>query len=431
MSEKYYPSVDETLYTATLENGLRIFVCRRPGFARSTAYFVTDFGSIHREFTLEGEPCKMSAGIAHYLEHKLFDMPGGRDISAEFASLGAAVNAFTSFDMTAYYFSCTEHFETCLRLLLEFVSTPYFTAESVAKEQGIIAQEIGMNEDAPETRVFENLMKILFRRHEIRTPILGDRESIRAITAQTLQECHRAFYTPENMMLCVIADADPEDVCAVAREVLGREKRPAAVKTPCPVEEMSVEKAYISEEMEVAAPMFQLAFKAEPTGKGESAIRTEIVGDLAAEALMGESSALYLDLYERGLIDASFGGGFETVEGCAMLTASGDSDDPIAVRDAILKAAVQLLREGIPEDQFLRMKRSALGRRIRDLDSWSGTCFRLCAYAMSDFDYFRFPELYQQIGSEEVLAFLKRVVRPERCALSVIEPMKEDHDESQ
>jgi predicted Zn-dependent peptidase len=274
-------------------------------------------------------------------------------------------------------------------------------------------------------------MQVLFRQHEIRTPILGDRESIRAITAQTLTDYHRAFYTPQNMMLCVMGDMDPESVCAAAREVLGSEKGLDAGKMPCPVEDMDVGNAYVSEEMEVAAPMFQLAFKAEPTGKGEPAIRTEIVGDLVAEALMGESSALYLDLYERGLIDASFGGGFETVEGCAMLTASGDSDDPKTVRDAIFNAAAQLLREGIPEDQFLRMKRSALGRRVRDLDSWSGTCFRLCAYAMSDFDYFRFPELYQQIGSEEVLAFLKRVVRPERCALSVIEPMKEDHDESQ
>ena len=146
-----YPRLDERLYRQKLSNGLTVMVVPRPGFTRKLAYFVTDFGSIHTDFKLEGREIHVPAGIAHFLEHKMFDLPGDRDVSAELAALGAGTNAFTSYDMTAYYITCTENFEPALRLLLEFVSTPYFTEESVQKEIGIIDQEIGMNEDAPET----------------------------------------------------------------------------------------------------------------------------------------------------------------------------------------------------------------------------------------------------------------------------------------
>ena len=182
MNQIYYPELDETICRETLGNGLQVAVIPRKGFTKKLAYFVTDYGSIHTDFQLEGQTFRAPAGVAHYLEHKMFDMPGGRDVSEEFAALGASTNAFTSYDMTAYYFSCTDHFEACLRLLLEFVSTPYFTEESVEKERGIIDQEIGMNEDAPDSRVFENLVQSLYREHPVRVPILGTSTTIREIT---------------------------------------------------------------------------------------------------------------------------------------------------------------------------------------------------------------------------------------------------------
>ena len=151
---------------------------------------------------------------------------------------------------------------------------------------------------------------------------------------------------------------------------------------------------------------------------------------MAAEALFGESSALYLRLYEEGLIDTSFGGGFEAVDGCAMLTCGGDSDDPEAVRDAILAGAAELLAQGIDETDFLRMKRSAMGRRIRDLDSFDSTCFRICAYHFSDFDYFRFPEVYASVTAEEILDFLREVIRQARCALAVVHPLNNETEGS-
>lgn len=423
-----YPELDECCYRETLPNGLEVAVVKREGFTKKLAYFVTDYGAIHTEFTLDGQEYQVPAGVAHYLEHKLFDMPGGRDVSAEFAALGAVTNAFTSYDMTAYYFSCTEAFDACLRLLLEFVSTPYFTPETVEKERGIIDQEIGMNEDASDSVIFENLMLAMYAKHPIRVPILGTQSTIRKITADTLHLCHRAFYAPGNMLLCVVGDADPEEVRRIALEVLGPEPRPVGQKHPLPQEQMTCPRQETAVTMEVAMPMFNLAFKAEPLGKGDEAIRQEMVADLAAEALFGESSPLYLKLYEQGLIDSSFGGGFETIDGCAMLLCSGDSDDPAAVQAAILERAREIAAEGLDETSFLRMKRSALGRRIRQLDSFDTTCFRVCAYHLSDFDYFRFPEICRGIEKEAIGAFIARVVTPERACLSVIRPLNDSEE---
>jgi predicted Zn-dependent peptidase len=425
MSVRNYPKLGEQVFRQVLSNGLTVIVVSRPGFHRKLAYFATDFGSIHRDFLWDGKRYQVPAGIAHFLEHKMFDLPD-RDVSAELAKLGAHVNAFTSYDMTAYYFSCTDNFMPCLDLLLEFVSTPYFTQESVQKEFGIIDQEIGMNEDAPDTIVFEMLTEGMYQHHDIRTPILGTSDSIRQITPEILELCHKAFYTPANMVLCVVGDVDPEQVVAAAEKRLGNELRPVGQKLTTEPEDMTCPVAYKKTAMEIAMPSFQLGFKCEPIEKGVEGIRQEILSDLAAEALFGEASRLYLELYEQGIIDTSFGGGFETVDGCSFLTCGGDSVDPESVRSAILAHARKLEQEGIPQEEFRRMKRSAMGRKIRDLDSFDSTCFRMCAYHFDEFDYFLFPQIYEEISVEEVLAFFPRVVREERCALSVIYPVKEE-----
>jgi len=416
-----YSALGEQLYRTVLPNGLTVAVVPRPGFTKKLAYFVTDFGSIHTDFLLEGKEYHVPAGIAHFLEHKMFELPD-RDVSAEFAALGGNVNAFTSYDMTAYYFSCTEHFEENLQLLLEFVSTPYFPEESVQREMGIIDQEIGMNADTPDSRIFEQLTEIMYSKHPVRVPILGTSESIRRITTETLHACHRAFYTPGNMILCVIGDVAPETVTGIARQVLGDEQRPVGEKLRDWSETMDCS-GQVTCQMEVAMPTFLLGFKCEATGTGDEAIRQEVIGDLACEALFGESSPLYLKLYEEGLIDGSFGGGYETVDGGALITCGGDSEDAEAVRAAILARAEEIVAQGIPEGDFLRLKRSALGRRIRDLDSFDSTCFRLCAYHFSDYDYFCFPGAYAEVSRQEILEFIRRVVRPDRCCMCVIDPL--------
>ena len=207
MTPYEYPELDETLYRQKLPNGLTVCVVPRKGFTRSLAYFVTDYGSVHTDYRFAGKDYRSPAGVAHYLEHKMFDLPD-RDVSAEFARLGASTNAFTSYDMTAYYFSCTKNFDACLRLLLEFVSTPYFTAESVEKERGIIDQEIGMNEDAPDSVIPEevnfrlreegqNFLRIEHAIHDntgesgrARSPFLGLQRQAAALSRQMPLLCN-------------------------------------------------------------------------------------------------------------------------------------------------------------------------------------------------------------------------------------------------
>ncbi len=428
MNHFTYPQLNEQLYRQRLDNGLELMVLPRRGFSRKIAYFVTSYGAIHTAFSFEGKQHRVPDGIAHFLEHKLFDMPGGRDVSAEFAAWGANTNAFTSYDMTAYYFSCTENFSQCLRLLLEFVSTPYFTAESVEKELGIIDQEIGMNEDAPDNRVYENLLQSAYAQHPIRVPILGTRESIREITPQMLHLVHRAFYNPGNMTLCVVGDVDAQEVQAIANEILGDQPREVGVKIANWDEPLTVSVPEIQGNMEVAMPMFSLVFKAAPVGTGEAGFCQELTADLACELLFGESSELYQRLYQEGTIDTAFGGGFEVVDGCAMLMISGDSEDPRRVREAILAQAEDMIREGIPEAEFRRLLRATLGSRIKALDNFDSTCFRLCAYHMTDYDYLRFPAAYEKVTAEDVRQFLARVIRRESCALSVIYPIHQEDD---
>ena len=425
MKKTYYPRLDETVCRRTLPNGLNILVVPKPGFTRKIAYFVTNYGSVHTSFTLDGKAYTTPAGVAHYLEHKMFDMPD-RDVTAEFAALGASPNAFTSYGLTAYYFSCTENFAPALKLLLEFVSTPYFTEESVEKERGIIAQEILMYADSADSVVMEEMNRGLYRHHPIRVPIAGTVGSIQDITAQTLYDCHKAFYHPANMTLCVVGDVDAEEVAAIAQEILPKEKSPVAVPDFGLPEPQTALTAVSRREMDVAMTTFQLAFKCPPPAKGRDHAHQELVAEIAAEMLFGQSSQLYQWLYEDGLIDSSFGGGEEFTAGTAMLTCGGDSRDPEEVRNCIINEAKFLAENGLDQAAFDRIKRSFLGIRFKDLTSFDGTCFRLVAYSMEDHDYFDFPSIFQEVTIEEVRQFIADNVRPEKCALSIVDPRRKD-----
>ena len=211
MVSKAYPRVGETLYHEVLDNGLHIYVDRRPEFQKSFAFFATNYGGMDMKFHLDGQWRDTPAGVAHFLEHKMFDTEDGNALQ-DLAANGASPNAFTSSAITGYYFESTEKFFDNLKILLSFVSIPYFTQESVDKEQGIIGQEIRMVEDDPDNQVFYALMECLYDHHPIRVPIAGTQESISHITAGTLYACHKAFYTPANMVLTVAGDVDPEQV---------------------------------------------------------------------------------------------------------------------------------------------------------------------------------------------------------------------------
>ena len=421
MIVKPYPHLGETVYEAKLSNGLLSRVVTKPGFAKTYAFLAVDYGSMDTAFSKNGTVYRSPQGVAHYLEHKMFDMPDC-NVMQLFSRYGGNPNAFTSYDITAYYVQCTEHFRENLDLLLRYVTTPYFTEESVEKERGIIGQEIRMYEDNPDSVVFENLFAAVFANHPIRNSIAGTVESIGKITAQTLYDCYHGFYTPDNMMLCVVGDVDPEQVFSLAEELVPKGDGILPVRDYGGPERMLPAQKRVERSMEVAMPMFALGFKTEPASYGADAMKQEIVGDLAAEILVGESAPLYTKLYEENLIDSGFSCGYEGLKGVSMLSASGDSCDPERVYDAILKEAERIAAEGIDETLFLRLKRSALGRRMRDLDGFESICYRTCAYEFEGVDYFAFPEIFRSVTQEQVREFLSGTVREERAAMSLVLP---------
>ncbi|MGI5986302.1 MAG: EF-P 5-aminopentanol modification-associated protein YfmH, partial [Oscillospiraceae bacterium] len=219
MQKSYFEKIDETLISEVLPNGLKINIIPKPQFSKSFAMFATNYGGADRRFKLADRWIDTPAGVAHFLEHKMFDMPDGNALNV-LSSRGASPNAFTSSGITAYYFESTNSFEENLRTLLSFVSTPYFTPESVQKEQGIIGQEIRMVEDNPSYVVYNNLMRCLYAENPVRDSVAGTVESIAEITHETLYHCHKVFYNPSNMTLSVVGNVDPESVIKMALEML-------------------------------------------------------------------------------------------------------------------------------------------------------------------------------------------------------------------
>ena len=424
MERTEYPLLDETAFRQTLPNGLQVTVVPRKDFQKKIAYFATDFGSIHTAFRLDGAEYRVPAGIAHYLEHKMFDTKDGNALQ-ELAKNGAEPNAFTSNAITGYYFDSTTHFEKNLEILLSFVSIPYFTEESVAKEQGIIGQEIRMIEDNPDWQVYERLLECLYRTSPARVPIAGTVESIAEITAETLYACHKAFYDPKNMMLCVVGDIRAEDVIAIAGELTPESHGDILERDYGSDEELSAAKKESRSVMEVNMPQFLVGWKCRAGSEGDALLRESLIGEMACDILLGDSSPLYHRLYDQGLINGSFGGGFDQLPGIAYLYAGGESSQPEAVSAAIMDEAERLSREGVDEDFYRQIRRSSLGASLRELNSFENIAVSLADGYFRNFDAFRFPEAYDSITRADIEQFLRENVVEVRRAISIIEPKKE------
>ncbi len=425
MDKKSYPRVGETLYHQVLENGLHIYVAPKPEFGKYYAFFATNYGGMDVRFQLNGQWHDTPEGVAHFLEHKMFDTEDGNALQ-DLAANGASPNAFTSNAITGYYFECTEKFEDNFRTLLSFVSVPWFTPESVDKEQGIIGQEIRMVEDDPNWRVYMNLTDCLYKNHAVKTSVIGTQESIAQITDQTLYACHKAFYDPSNMVLAVAGNVDPEKIVEIARQVLPAGNKPKISRDHGEREPDTVACAEAELEMEVSTPIFLLGYKADvPPEDGAGKLRQALAGELAYEALMGTSSALYTKLYEQGLINKSFSGGYEEYPGCAFLCVGGESEDPKAVRQAIAEQVERIGKSGIDETLWKRLKKAAYGSRVRSLNSFENICVELAQGHFAGTEYFTFPDVYDKIAKADVEGYIRRWMTPERTALSVVKAKEE------
>lgn len=278
-----------------------------------------------------------------------------------------------------------------------------------------------MIEDNPDWQLYARMLRALYHAHTARTSIAGTVESISHITAETLYDCHRAFYTPSNMILTVVGNVDPAKVSDLARRILPKEGGPVIPRDygdePEAVAERETRLA-----MEVSSPQFLAGWKCRPAGEGEARLRAMILGDLACDLLFGESSPLYQRLYSQGLINTSFGGAYELMPGVAYLYAGGESKEPRAVAEALQKEADRLIREGVEEDFFQRTLRASFGSNLRGLNSFENIAVSLTEGYFGGFDPFRFPEVFDAVTQEDVLEFLRENMAADRAALSEIVP---------
>ncbi len=413
------PRTGETVFHGVHPTGLPMYVLPKAGYSATYAVLTTRYGSVDTALLSEaGETVTLPEGIAHYLEHKLFESEDG-DAFARYAKTGASANAYTGFQQTAYLFSCTDRVDESLEILLDFVQNPYFTPENVEKERGIIAQEIRMCEDDPERLCMFRMLQMLYESHPVRVDIAGTVESIGEITPELLYDCYRTFYNLHNMVLVVSGRITTDEVEAVADRVLKPAPKFTLKRQPAQEPaEVSVHRR--EESMPVSMPFFYLGFKdAVPAGylhTGEQLV----AGELLLELLIGRGSPLYSRLMKEGLINETFGGGHFEGAGYSALLFSGESRDPDAVEAAIVEEIKRFQREGIDPERFREEKHAMYGRLIMGLNDIEN-----CAdWLTDDHFYGRKPfSLIDSVASLEVQSvcdFLQQRVDVDRRALSVV-----------
>lgn len=417
---KVWTALRERMEERTLENGLRVCYLPKEGFSKTFAILATNFGSVDASFTIDGERHDTPAGVAHFLEHKMFEDEDGNALQ-KFARTGASPNAFTSHTMTAYHFSCTDRFEENLEILLKFVFTPYFTEENVTKERGIIGQEIGMMDDTPSWRLFCGLLEGLYRSHPVRVPIAGSVESIAQITPEVLYTCHRAFYSPKNMALIVCGTADFDEICRMAAQFSPAEA-PEIGERHYGDRREAVNELTVERRMAVSRPQFLLGFKDTPLAAGESRLRRALLGELAVRILCGDTAPLYAELYGKRLIGRDFDTDYMLFPEGAAAILGGESRDPEAAREAIERETARLAREGVEQALFDRMKKALYGLWLRVLDVPEAYARQQAAAMFAGEDYADFAAMCDTISPQDVQAVYARWAQRDRSSMSVIRP---------
>ena len=422
MKEYVSARTGDRYYELRHASGLRILLYPKNENNSTYAVFGTRYGSVDTTFRVDGEELfSVPEGIAHYLEHKLFESEDG-DAFSRYAKTGASANAYTSFDSTCYLFSCSDHFEESLEILLDFVQKPYFTEETVKKEQGIIGQEIRMYDDDPQWRVMFNLLGSLYHHHPVRIDIAGTVESIAQITPESLYRCYRTFYNLHNMVLCVAGKMDIDRVLAICDRLL-IPSRPQKIERIFEKEPLEVVRPRTEQKLSVAMPMFQLGFK-EPAGDARVSDEDSAATDVLLEALASDSSPLFRRLLDAGLIsEASFGYEYFEGTGYASVIFSGDSKDPDRTTEEIKKEIRSIRENGLSDEAFERARKSIYGRSVAALNSVENIANSMAAMAFSGRDLFRYLDCVANLTKEDVLRRLDVQLRPEYSALSIILPL--------
>ncbi|MGE5486090.1 MAG: EF-P 5-aminopentanol modification-associated protein YfmH [Ignavibacteriales bacterium] len=415
----------EEIRVARLDNGLPVYVLPKRGYNKKYATFAVKYGSIDSKFrTPGGGTVEVPDGIAHFLEHKLFEQEEG-NVFDEFAGLGASANAYTTYTTTTYLFSATENFYENLRVLLRFVQDPYFTSENVEKEKGIIEQEIRMYEDMPEVKVGSNLMRALYSAHPVRVDVVGTVESIRQITTDMLYRCYETFYRPENMAVLVVGDVEPSRVFdeVAAGAGFGGRTGGAEIERIFPEEPEDVADARVVEEMVVATPLLEIGFKDDPQGlRGTDLLRREVMARVLLEAVFGKSSDLYSSLYEQGLIDDKFGATHESELEYAASFAGGESKDPDRLHALMMDHIEGVRKRGLETGAIERAIRKMGGEFVTLLNSPERMAYRFNAYLFKGINLFDYINALQRLTPGMVQSRLEEHLAGSKHAVSIIRP---------
>ncbi len=419
-----YKNIDETMHTYEHKSGLKCFVIPKKGYSKKFATFATHYGSINNEFIVPGESdvTRVPDGIAHFLEHKLFEQKDG-SVMEKFSKLGSNPNAYTSFAQTAYLFSCTDKFDENLHLLLNYVQNPYITEESVEKEKDIIGQEIRMYDDNANWRVFFNLLGAFYEKNPVRIDIAGSIESIGKINKDILYKCYNTFYHPSNMIIVVVGDVDASKVFEQIDQSISVSSCKAEIERIFPDESDKINKSYVEQKLAVSMPLFQMGYK--DTGfcsKGIECLMRETSVKILLEMIMGRSSKLYNELYNEGLINSSFEFDYSIEENYAYSAFGGESKDPLKVKERMLEEITSLQQKGLNRETYERIRRAHKGRNVKQLNSVERIAHNFVSVYFKGTNMFDYMEVYDKISFEYANKVFKEHFTADKLAMSVIKP---------
>ncbi|MBE6825188.1 MAG: insulinase family protein [Ruminococcaceae bacterium] len=411
-------ALSEKYYKVKHDSGLTIYVYPKEGYSSTYAIFGTKYGSINNTFKVDsGDTVRVPDGIAHYLEHKLFESEDG-DAFSRYAKTGANANAYTSFDKTCYLFSCTDNFEESLEILLDFVQSPYFTKETVQKEQGIIGQEIKMYDDSPAWRVMFNMLMNMYKNHPVRIDIAGTVDSIAQITPEYLYTCYNTYYNLNNMVLCVAGNATVDTVLSIADKML-KKCEPHTIDNIFEDEPDYVMKDYVEQHLPVGMPLFNLGFK-EKAGDKRVDEKTLAFTEILLFMLASSTSTLYRELMDKGLINSTFSYEFFEGEGFASTIFSGESHDPEKVADIIKEYIKSLKVNGIDREEFDIAKKATYGDAVASLNSTDNIANMIADFDFSHRELYAYIEAIAKASAQDIENRLSEMLDIEKTTLSVI-----------
>ena len=418
----------ECYYSTVHKSGLPIYVFPKQ-LSVTHALLAVNYGSVHN-VCKKGKKPPFPHGIAHFLEHKLFTNEDGSDAFEHFSALGADANAYTSHTRTVYLFSATENVPEALAELIDFVTHPYFTPESVEKEQGIIAEEIRSCRDNPYDRCYYNMLDGLYHDHPIKKEICGTVRSIREITDQKLYDCYRTYYRLPNMALVVCGDMTPEAVLAIADAHLPAVAQEPAARVDCGSEPDRVHRACVVGRGQVAKPIFSIAIKdvdipADPLERAKRDAGMVIL----SEMLFSSSGVFYNRLFDASIISPDFAADYSLTREFGFLQISGEANDPKRVLDEVMRYLDEVRRDGLSEADFERCRRVEFAEYIKSFDSTEEIANNLLSFVFDDASLFDHADILRNVSFDEVKRLFEEFFVPERFTLSVVEPQVSDMKE--